>query len=150
MITLMLLLTSVWKVDGNTVEDWRDSAFKIHPFDYSIPTMINKLYLPEVCFVAEKKLAEELAAAQPAWILEYKDAAALPDLNNRVEHGGCKTWLNIHNDKDFPLHYSQTHHLRLDLCVYTSTQVKTPAQMEVYSSYKSSENVPEYNSTSGI
>ena len=150
MITLMLLLTSVWKVNGNTVEDWRDSAFKIHPFDYSIPTMINKLYLPEVCFVTEKKLAEELATAQPAWILEYIDAAALPDLNNRVEQGGCKTWLNIHNDKDFPLHYSQTHHLRLDLCVYTSTQVKTPAQMEVYSSYKSSENVPEYNSTSGI
>ena len=69
MITLMLLLMSVWKVDGNTVEDWRDSAFKIHPFDYSIPTMINKLYLPEVCFVTEKKLAEELATAQPAWIL---------------------------------------------------------------------------------
>ena len=31
--------------------------------------MINKLHLPEVCFIPEKKLAEELNAAQPAWIL---------------------------------------------------------------------------------
>ena len=69
MITLILLLTSVWKVEGNTVEDWRESAFKIHSFDCSTPTMINKLHLPEVCFIPEKKLAEELAAMQPAWIL---------------------------------------------------------------------------------
>ena len=69
MITLMLLLTSVWKVDGSTVEDWRESVFKIHSFDCSTPTMINKLHLPEVCFIPEKKLAEELAAGQPAWIL---------------------------------------------------------------------------------
>ena len=69
MITLMLLLTLVWKVEGNTVEDWRESAFKIHSFDCSTPTMINKLHLSEVCFIPEKKLAEELAAAQPAWIL---------------------------------------------------------------------------------
>ena len=115
MITL-LLLTSVWKVDGNTVEDCRESAFKIHSFDCSTPTMINRLHLPEVCFIPEKKLAEELAAAQPAWILgeeyihelslptlkylEHQNAKALLDLNNRVEHGGCTNWLNLHNDKD--------------------------------------------------
>ena len=69
MITLMLLLPSVWKVEGNTVEDWRESAFKIHSFDCNTPTIINKLHLPEVCFIPEKKLTEELAAAQPAWIL---------------------------------------------------------------------------------
>ena len=69
MITLMLLLPSVWKVEGNTVEDWRESAFKIHSFDCNTPTIINKLHLPEVCFIPEKKLGEELAAAQPAWIL---------------------------------------------------------------------------------
>ena len=56
MITVMLLLTSVWKVDGNPVGDWWESAFKIHSFDCSTPTMINKLHLPEVCFIPEKKL----------------------------------------------------------------------------------------------
>ena len=56
MITLMLLLTSVWKVDGNTVKDCRESAFKIHSVDCSTPTMTNRLHLPEVCFIPEKML----------------------------------------------------------------------------------------------
>ena len=33
--------------------------------------------------------------------LEHLNARALSDLNNRVENGGCTTWLNIHNDKDY-------------------------------------------------
>ena len=33
--------------------------------------------------------------------LEHQNARALSDLNNRVENGGCTTWLNIHNDKDY-------------------------------------------------
>ena len=33
--------------------------------------------------------------------LEHQNAKALLDLNNRVENGGCTTWLNIHNDKDY-------------------------------------------------
>ena len=79
MITLMLLLTSVWKVDGSTGEDWRESVFKIHSFDCSTPTMINKLHLPEVCFIPEQKLAVEVAPAQPAWILG--------DLDNIIHYG---------------------------------------------------------------
>ena len=67
MITMMLLITSIWRVEGNS--DWRESAFKIQSFDCNTPEMINKLLLPEVCFILEKKLAEKLAAAQPAWIL---------------------------------------------------------------------------------
>ena len=55
MITLMLLLTSVWKVDGSTGEDWRESVFKINPFDCSTPMTINQLHLPEVCFIPEKR-----------------------------------------------------------------------------------------------
>ena len=69
MITLMLLLTSVWKVDGSTGEDWRESVFKINSFDCSTPTTINQLHLPEVCFIPEKKLTVEVAPAQPAWVL---------------------------------------------------------------------------------
>ena len=67
MITLMLLITSIWRVEGNS--NWQESAFKIQSFDCNTPAMINKLHLPEVCFIPEKKLAEKLAAAQPAWIL---------------------------------------------------------------------------------
>ena len=83
MITLMLLLTSIWKVDGNTVENCRESAFKIHSVDCSTPTMTNRLHPPEACFIPEKKLAEELAAAQPAWIMgeEYIHELLLPTLN---------------------------------------------------------------------
>ena len=33
--------------------------------------------------------------------LEHQNARALSDLNDRVENGGCTTWLNIHNDKDY-------------------------------------------------
>ena len=33
--------------------------------------------------------------------LEHQNAHALSDINNRVENGGCTTWLNIHNDKDY-------------------------------------------------
>ena len=67
MITLMLYISSIWKVEGNS--DWWESAFKIRSFDCNTPVMINKLHLPEVCFIPEKKLPEKLAAAQPAWIL---------------------------------------------------------------------------------
>jgi hypothetical protein len=34
--------------------------------------MINKLHLPDVCFIPEKKWPEKLAAARPAWILEIE------------------------------------------------------------------------------
>ena len=67
MITLMLFITSICTVEGNS--DWRESAFKIHAFDCNAPTMINKLHLPDVYFILEKKLPEKLAAAKPAWIL---------------------------------------------------------------------------------
>ena len=93
MITLMLLITSIWRVEGNS--DWRESAFKIQSFDCNTPAMINKLHLPEVCFIPEKKLAEELAAAQSGWI----------SVSTRV------------------------------------LQVKTPAPMEISSSYKPSETL---------
>ena len=33
--------------------------------------------------------------------LEHQNAQALSDINNRVENGGCTTWLNIYNDKDY-------------------------------------------------
>ena len=67
MITLMLFITSICTVEGNS--DWRESAFKIQAFDCNTPKMINKLHLPDVCFIPEKKLPEKLAAARPAWIL---------------------------------------------------------------------------------
>ena len=67
MITLMLFITSICAVEGNS--DWRESAFKIQAFDCNAPTMINKLHLPDVCFILEKKLPEKLATAKPAWIL---------------------------------------------------------------------------------
>ena len=67
MLTLMLLITSIWRVEGNT--DWRESAFKIQAFDCSTPVTINRLHLPEVCFIPEDRLTETLAVAQPAWIL---------------------------------------------------------------------------------
>ena len=44
----------------------------IRAFDCNTPTMINKLHLPDVCFIPEKKWPEKLAAARPAWILEIK------------------------------------------------------------------------------
>ena len=31
--------------------------------------------------------------------LEHQNFRAMSDLNDRVEHGGCSTWLNIHNDQ---------------------------------------------------
>ena len=33
--------------------------------------------------------------------LEHQNSRALRDLNNRVECGGCTTWLNILNDQDY-------------------------------------------------
>ena len=33
--------------------------------------------------------------------LEHQNAKALSSLNDKVENGGCTTWLNIHNDKDY-------------------------------------------------
>ena len=33
--------------------------------------------------------------------LEHQNSRTLSDLNDRVENGGCTTWLNIHNDKDY-------------------------------------------------
>ena len=67
MIMLMLLLASILKVEGNS--DWCESAFKIQSLDCSTPTMINKLHLPDHCFIPTKKLTEKLALAQPARIL---------------------------------------------------------------------------------
>ena len=55
MLTLSLLLTSVWKVDGNLSAECRESAPKIRSFDYSTPSMINKLHSPEFRFTPEKK-----------------------------------------------------------------------------------------------
>ena len=56
MLTLLLLLTSVWKVDGNLSTEWPESALKICSLDCSTPSMINKLPSPEFCFTPEKKL----------------------------------------------------------------------------------------------
>ena len=70
MITLMLLIMSICTVEGNS--DWRESALNIRAFDCNPPTMINKLHLPDVCFIPEKKWPEKLAAARPAWILEIE------------------------------------------------------------------------------
>ena len=44
MITLMLLLASTLKVEGNS--DWRESVFKIQSFYCSTPAMIYKSHLP--------------------------------------------------------------------------------------------------------
>ena len=33
--------------------------------------------------------------------LEHQNSRALKDLNDRVERGGCSTWLNIKNDQDY-------------------------------------------------
>ena len=33
--------------------------------------------------------------------LEHQNSRAMRDLNDRVEHGGCTTWLNILNDQDY-------------------------------------------------
>ena len=59
MLTLLLLLTSVWKVDGNLSAECSESALKICSFDRSTPSMINKLHLPEFCFTPEKKLEND-------------------------------------------------------------------------------------------
>ena len=67
MITLMLFMASSLKVEGSS--DWQGSAFKTQSFDCNTPAMINKLHLPDIGFILEKKLPEKLAAAQPAWIL---------------------------------------------------------------------------------
>ena len=56
MFTLLLLLTSVWKVDGNLSAEWQESALKICSLDCSTPSTINKLHSPEFCFTPEKKL----------------------------------------------------------------------------------------------
>ena len=56
MLTLLLLLTSVCKVDGNLSAECQESALKICSFDCSTPSMINKLQSPEFCLTPEKKL----------------------------------------------------------------------------------------------
>ena len=56
MLTLALLLTSVWKVDGNLSAECQESALKIRSFDCNTLSMINKLHSPEFCFTPEKKL----------------------------------------------------------------------------------------------
>ena len=66
MITLMLFMASILKVEGSS--DWRGSAFKIQSFDCNTPVMINKLHLPDMGFIPDKKLPEKLAKAQQAWI----------------------------------------------------------------------------------
>ena len=33
--------------------------------------------------------------------LEHQNSRALSELNSRVENGGCSSWLNIHDDKDY-------------------------------------------------
>ena len=67
MITLMLFMASSLKVEGSS--DWRGSAFKTQSFDCNTPAMINKLHLPDIGSIPEKKLPEKLAAAEPARIL---------------------------------------------------------------------------------
>ena len=52
MITMMLLITWIWRVEGSS--DWQESAFKIQSFDCNTLEMINKLHLPEVCFIPEE------------------------------------------------------------------------------------------------
>ena len=53
MITLMLLLASILKVEGNS--DWRESVFQIQSFHCTTPAMINKLHLPDECFIPKEK-----------------------------------------------------------------------------------------------
>ena len=67
MLTLVLLLMTFMKVEGNA--EWRESPFLIQSYDCTIPGVINKLPLPESCFIPEKKLPEKLTVPQPAWIL---------------------------------------------------------------------------------
>jgi len=66
MLTLILLLTSAMKVEGNM--DWRESLFSTQAFDCTTPTMINKMHLPEDCF-SPKKMPKNLAVSWGAWIL---------------------------------------------------------------------------------
>ena len=61
MLTLMLLLTSVWKVDGNTIDERRESTFNINSFDCNTPAMINKLHLLKFCFIPKKKFPVTVA-----------------------------------------------------------------------------------------
>ena len=96
MITLMLFISAIWKVEGNS--DWRESAFKIRSIDCNTPVMINKLHLPEVVSF-DVRSNQDLIITLKYW--EHRNARALSDLNNRVENGGCTTWLNVHNDKDY-------------------------------------------------
>ena len=67
MLTLMLLLATFMKVEGN--DEWRESPFRVRAYDCTIPGVINKLHLPESCFIPEEKLREKLTVPQPAWIL---------------------------------------------------------------------------------
>ena len=70
MITLMLLLASIMKVEGNS--DWSESLFSIQSFDCTTPAMINKLRLPDECFIPKEKLPKKLAVSKLAWILGEK------------------------------------------------------------------------------
>ena len=56
MLTLLLLLTSVWKVDGNLSAECQESALRIRSLDCNTPSMINKLQSPEFCSTPDKKL----------------------------------------------------------------------------------------------
>ena len=70
MLMLILLLASITKVEGNS--DWQESPFNIQSFDCSTPAMINKLHLPEECFIPKEKMPEKLTVACEAWILGEK------------------------------------------------------------------------------
>ena len=67
MLTLMLLFATIMKVEGNA--EWRESPFRIHSFDCTTPGVINKLHLPDNCFIPKEELPEKLTVPQPAWIL---------------------------------------------------------------------------------
>ena len=92
MITLMLLITSICTVEGNS--DWRESAFNIRALDCNISTMINELHLPYVCVIPDKKWPEKLAAAKPAWTLEIEAEEPVTLENSRVSFPtGCsRNW----------------------------------------------------------
>ena len=116
MITLMLLLDSILKVEGNS--DWRELAFKIQSLDCSTPAMINKLHLPDHCFIPTEKLPEMLAVAQPTWILGEEYVQPCNELYPRMVKSTTSGWISIST---------------------RVLQVKTPAKMKISSSYKHSE-----------
>ena len=56
MISMMLLLASILKVEGNS--DWWESAFQSQSFDCTTPAMINQLHEVYIRTIGGKMAAE--------------------------------------------------------------------------------------------